>query len=249
MGSGRPPRDYSPALNHRGTLLSPGLDGGGGDPMVNSMNKISSILLVALFLAGCGGEEPSQENGIGGKVDLDDNETRQKIIAEALEVDPKTMPREVMEGKEIFKAPKQKTPYTGWAKMMDDNGHVRALMQFKDGKPNGLGVGFHPNGAKASESSWRDGKREGLMTQWYASGQKQTEINFKDGNEHGLITEWHENGQKRWEANWKNGVQDGLDTTWRENGEKERETVFKDGNEMSRKSWDEDGKLRELDSF
>ena len=87
------------------------------------------------------------------------------------------------------------------------------------------------------------------MTQWYASGQKQTEINFKDGNEHGLITEWHENGQKRWEGNWKNGVQDGLDTTWRENGQKERETVFKDGNEMSRKSWDEDGKLRELDSF
>ena len=249
MGSGRPPRDYSPALNHRGTLLSPGLDGGGGDPMVNSMNKISSILLVALFLAGCGGEEPSQENGIGGKVYLDDNETREKIIAEALEVDPKTMPREVMEGKEIFKAPKQKTPYTGWAKMMDDNGHVRALMQFKDGKPNGLGVGLHPNGAKASESSWRGGKREGLMTQWYASGQKQTEINFKDGNEHGLITEWHENGQKRWEGNWKNGVQDGLDTTWRENGQKERETVFKDGNEMSRKSWDEDGKLRELDSF
>ena len=221
-------------------------------PSMKKVTWLLSVCLIALLLGGCGGEGSSdtkvesKEPELAGGIDLDDPETRKKILAEALEVDVKTLSPGVMAGVEPLQAPNQQTPYTGWVKPMLPNGNGQVgLIQFKDGKPHGLGVSWYENGRKMTENNFKDGKREGLMTQWYESGQKRTEANFKGGNEHGLVTEWHENGQKRWEGNWKNGQQDGLDTTWYENGQKKRESTYEDGELISEKSWDKDGNPQE----
>ena len=63
---------------------------------------------------------------------------------------------------------------------------------YKDGKKDGLWIGYHENGQKSSEitykngkqyiiRTYKDGKREGFWTWWYANGQKFYEDVYKDG--------------------------------------------------------------------
>ena len=76
-------------------------------------------------------------------MDLDDPETRNKIIAEAIDgekLENRTWPELT------FYEPNQQTPYTGWAKWMDDNGQIE-LDQLKDGTVVRL-TSFNSNGQK-----------------------------------------------------------------------------------------------------
>jgi antitoxin component YwqK of YwqJK toxin-antitoxin module len=59
---------------------------------------------------------------------------------------------------ELAYAPNQETPYTGWAKRMYDNGQIEWLIQYKDGKWDGLVTRWYENGQKRSEANWKDGK-------------------------------------------------------------------------------------------
>jgi hypothetical protein len=214
------------------------------------MEKLLAAMFVALLMVGCGGDGKSESDGFESnqtapetppetnqssaeispiksseiaKIDLDDNETLDKIIADAIEFD-KLQEREERkraeeierqygkiiaeaidwgklqergeEGEELYYAPNQQTPYTGSAKYMHDNGQVDGLLQFKDGKKDGLWTGWHPNGQKAFEENYKDGKRDGLWTGWYFNGQKRREINWKDEK---MISEkeWDEDGNPK----------------------------------------------------
>ena len=68
---------------------------------------------------------------------------------------------------------------------------------------------------------------------------------IKDGIPVGLVTSWYENGQKEGEGTWKDGEWDGLTTLWYENGQKWNEETYEDGESISKKSWNEDGSVRE----
>ena len=80
------------------------------------MRKLLAATFVALLMVGCG--DP----------DLDDPETLAKTITEAIDFN------KLQKRGELFYAPNQQTPYTGRAKYMHDNGQIKALGQFKDGK-------------------------------------------------------------------------------------------------------------------
>ena len=54
----------------------------------------------------------TSKNEPGLSIDLDDKETLDGIIAEA--IDYKKLQRRGKEGKELLYAPNQQTPYTGW---------------------------------------------------------------------------------------------------------------------------------------
>ena len=71
--------------------------------------------------------------------------------------------------------------YTGWVKEIHDDGQVRMLIQFKDGKQGGLSTTWYENGQKQMEGNFKDGKEDGLWTWWNESGQKELERNYKDG--------------------------------------------------------------------
>ena len=97
------------------------------------------------------------------------------------------------------------------------------------------------NGQKETESNYKDGKEDGLYLGWYENGKKQFESNYKDGKEDGLVVYWDENGKKEYEGNWKDGKEDGLMVWLNENGQKLVEENFKDGELISRKYWNSKG--------
>jgi len=136
------------------------------------MKKLLLATSVALLMAGCAEElqEAQQdleefERGLRlfkealeeiegyqssvETIDLDDNETRNKIIVEA--IDEGKLQERGEEGEELRYAPDQNMPYTGWAKTMHGDPfadwRVR-VTQYKDGKEDGL----------AREWRWKDGK-------------------------------------------------------------------------------------------
>ena len=181
------------------------------------MKATPFALFTAILMIGC------------GSPDVDDPETLDKILADA--IDRNKLQKRGKEGEELLYAPTQQTPYTGWVKSMYGNGKIRSssLYQYKDGKLDGLSTGWWKNGQKEFERNYKDGKMVGLWTLWYWNGQKESERNYKDGNLHGLSTLWWKNGQKKREVNWKDGERDGLQTKWYENGQKWSEELYKDG--------------------
>jgi hypothetical protein len=137
------------------------------------MKKLLAAMFVALLMVGCG------EN----VVDLDDPETLDEIIAEAIVFDQVT------------------NDYTGWAKKIyyfgsanDPNtglpqrggGQISDLVQFKDGNVNGVEV---------REINYKNGNVDGLWTTWYENGQKRSEHNYKDGKKWTAV-HWKPNGEK-----------------------------------------------------
>ena len=168
-------------------------------------------LFVALLMVGCGGEAkkpaedmtesnqssaetPPAKTAQVAKIDLDDKETLDGIIAEAIDWDG--LQYRGKKGERLPYAPNEQTPYTGWEKWMYDNGQIRKLAQIKDGKRHGLWTTWNENGQKKLEGNYKDGQLDGLFTSWYENGQKKVERNYKDGKMDGLYTNWYENGQK-----------------------------------------------------
>ena len=141
------------------------------------MRKLLAAMFVALLMVGCGGP------------DLDDKETLDKIIAEA--IDGNTLQGRGKEGEVLAYAPNQQTPYTGWAKEMYDNGQVRELSQYKDGKADGLGIEWYEIGQKEWEHTYKDGKLVTAVA-WKRNGEKCPHSNVVDGN--GVYVDYNEDG-------------------------------------------------------
>ncbi len=210
-------------------------------------------VLSCLLLIGCG-EKSSSE----GSESLSDADV-ERLLKEAVDIES----FEEREG--LLCRSNESEPYSGWAKKMYDSGQVQALVQFKDGKADGLFTLWHENGQKQEEKTYKDGEEHGHQTLWHYNGQKEEEKTFKDGKEDGPYTKyyengqkeeegtykdgnldgfhtgWHENGQKKGETTFKNGTKDGLFTEWHENGQKRTEATFKDGEQVSAKYWNSKG--------
>ena len=215
-------------------LTRPGLDRTGRAWFGGGMKKLLVAMFVALLMTGCGGDtkkpggdspESNQSSGEVAKIDLDDPETRKRIIAEAIGGDKLQRGKE---GEEIDYAPNEQTPYSGWTKEMHSNGQIESLVQYKDGKRDGLDAGWYENGQKQWEGNYKDG----LKTEWFENGQKELEANYKDGKQDGLETGWYQNGQKEYGGNWKDGKQDGLWVFYNEDGTGKSRLSFKDGEEV-----------------
>ena len=142
-------------------------------------------MFVALLMTGCGGdtkkpggdspesnaslvETPPAKTAEVGGIDLDDNETRNRIIAEA--IDSGKLQRRQSEEAIAYDtrrgwgfgtlayAPNKQTPYSRWGKTMYYNRQIRMLSQFKDGRQTGLSRTWYENGQKESERTYKDGK-------------------------------------------------------------------------------------------
>jgi len=179
------------------------------------MKSIAFALFVALLMVGCQTAEV-------GRIDW--NETSQKIIAEAIGSQELEFRGE--EGEKLAYAPNQQTPYTGWWKYLHDNGRIRWLIQFKDGKEDGLRKGWYGNGQKRSERNYRDGKKDGLQTSWYSNGKKSVESMWKEGKEKTVFA-WKPNGEMCPLTTFKDG--NGVVVYYNEDGTKNSRFTFKGG--------------------
>ena len=163
-----------------------------------------------------------------GSPNVDDPETLNKIIAEAIDDDK--LQWEGKEGKKDGLSTawyeNGQTPYTGWSKEMYEDGQIKSLVQFKDGKKDGLSTAWYENGQKKREINWKDGKYDGLETGWYRNGQKVGEGNYKDGKLMSAVI-WKPNGDKCPVTNLKDG--NGVMVLYDIDGKEIFRTTFKDG--------------------
>jgi antitoxin component YwqK of YwqJK toxin-antitoxin module len=116
---------------------------------------------LAAVLSGCGGP------------DLDDPETLDRILAEAVGEES----LQYRDG--LFY--QNNEPYSGWAKGMYDSGQAKGLGQFKDGKQDGLEVTWWDNGQKLGEATYKNGKKEGSFRRWRENGKLMRETTYKNG--------------------------------------------------------------------
>ena len=108
------------------------------------MKSISILLTVfALLFVGC------------GKPNLDDPDSLNQILEEALDLSEIQIRGK--EGEEQFYATHSQKPFTGWVKIMYENGQVERLHQFKDGKQHGLSTHWDNNGNVTSRDKHKNG--------------------------------------------------------------------------------------------
>ena len=137
---------------------------------------------------------------------MDDPETRNKIIAEAIV--KRKLEWRGKEGEELRYALNQQTPYTGWMKVMWGNGQIRWLVQFKDGKWDGLEALWYSNGQKKEENTYKAfvwGRRSGKLVTavgWKRNGEK-SDSNVVDGN--GVRVSYLDDGTERGRYTYKDG--------------------------------------------
>ena len=122
------------------------------------------------------------------------------------------------------------------------NGKKRAAGSYKDKKLNGLYTTYYKNGRKKSEVIYEFGERNGPHTSWHENGQKSLEGVFKGGKPEGATRSYHKNGRI---SHLESGSPNGTNTAWHENGQKQSVSTFKNGKLISRKVWNEKGKLTE----
>ena len=80
-----------------------------------------------------------------------------KIIDRALDADLLEWRGE--EGEEISYAAEGKKPYTGPVKVMHENRKIWILTQFKEGKEDGLEIGWCEDGTEEYRMTYKSGKR------------------------------------------------------------------------------------------
>ena len=209
------------------------------------MKKLLAATFVAQLMVGWGEEAlnaQTSKNEPGLSIDLDDNETRKKIRARAIDYrrlvtrsrymdipnSQKVVVRSLKSDEALKYLRNQQEPYSGWVKA-SLKVNCYTLWQLKDGKQHGLSISWHENGQKLGESNYKDGKQQGLSNSWHENGQKLGESNYKDGKLDGLMMRWYSNGRKWQEHTYKDGK---LLTAvgWKPNGEKCPDTNVVNGN-------------------
>jgi len=86
-----------------------------------------------------------------------------------------------------------------------DNGQIKSVEYYKDGKRDGTFSYYFENGKIRTEKTWKDGKLDGKDIWYFENGQIGWEENWKEGIPDGKFIYYYENGQKRYEKYYKNG--------------------------------------------
>jgi hypothetical protein len=92
---------------------------------------------------------------------------------------------------------------------------------------NGVGTMYNPNGSKYS-GHWKDGKADGEGTAYFPDGSKAYEGHWKANNYDGLGTAYLSDGIK-YVGEFKHDKMEGQGTMFRKDGSKAYEGMFKDG--------------------
>ena len=90
----------------------------------------------------------------------------------------------------------EEEPFTGWYGQWDDNGTLRNLRRFSNGKADGPILSWRKNGDKLFQGKYKEGKKQGTFSYWSQSLKRIKEENFNQGKLDGICTAWYENGNK-----------------------------------------------------
>jgi len=85
-----------------------------------------------------------------------------------------------------------------------ENGQLRKLQHFKDGREHGVCIKWWPNGRLWHKKECRNGELCGQRKLWYKTGQLKWYAHYEDNHVNGECKWWHSNGQLRSHAFYKN---------------------------------------------
>jgi hypothetical protein len=163
-----------------------------------------ALALFASLIVGCretesdaGGVKPVETHVTvtgQGEADFSDPRITKKILAEAVDEESLLLRAHGLAPEGAAFEPKSNRPFTGWAKVLYPSGNIQSIGHYKEGKDDGLSIGWYESGAKNFEAHYGAGKPEGVMTQWHENGQKAKEVHFRGGKREGLVTTWDEDG-------------------------------------------------------
>ena len=89
----------------------------------------------------------------------------------------------------------------------------------KNGKRDGVWIGYHENGKFGYIKNYKNGKAEGALVSYYENGQLWFQENFKNGKRDGAWVDYHRNGQLSLKENYRNGKREGASVSYWMNGQ------------------------------
>ncbi|NND63485.1 MAG: hypothetical protein HKN48_09865 [Flavobacteriaceae bacterium] len=116
--------------------------------------------------------------------------------------------------------------YTGEAIAYHDNGFVKTLRNFKDGKYHGLWTEWYANGNRKFQGDRYENKGQGLTRWWFENGQLKKQLTYTKDQRQGVQLYWYPNGNIKQIRYFIDDSASGPWSTFTENGE-----VLDEGND------------------
>lgn len=98
-----------------------------------------------------------------------------------------------------------------------ENGNVKNVLHYKNGKREGKAIGYYQSGKIKIEAMYKDDNPVGLMRTFYENGQLKSESKILDGKKI-YYQEYYKSGQLKEEVYYKNG--EGISKTYDINGKR-----------------------------
>ena len=99
----------------------------------------------------------------------------------------------------------QGRPYTGKAFSFYEDGQIKSLRSFKNGRVNGLWIEWHPNGQMKFRGDRIENKADGVTSWWYANGQLKQRGRYKLDISLGFWLQFYETGAIKSVSLYKEG--------------------------------------------
>ena len=134
----------------------------------------------------------------------------------------------LLEGEEIYYFP---------------NGNINRIYEYKKGKLNGTSKAFTIEGILYEICEWKDDEKNGKYIKCDFNGRIEEFIEYKNGEIHGEYKEFYKE-QVLVEINYKDGIRNGIAKKYHYNGNIKEEIMYDKGNELWKKIYSEEGKLK-----
>ncbi|MDQ3191322.1 MAG: tetratricopeptide repeat protein [Bacteroidota bacterium] len=120
-------------------------------------------------------------------------------------------------------------PYNGDFKETFEDGKMKGIGTFVDGKLEGLRIQYFPNGNKRTEKYYKNSYPHGMAKEFYENGTLKQSGEFVNNKESGFWYIYYPSGNKNVESTFVDGVQQGKYIELSENGELIAQYFFRNG--------------------
>ena len=119
--------------------------------------------------------------------------------------------------------------YTGKYKSYHNNGQLRVVCSYKDGKLDGEYASYYAHGTMAEHAFYKDGEHDGPFVDYHPNGQLASKGCYKQGQLDGKYVSYGSNGKLDEEFSCKDGDFDGDYITYYPNGQISDQYFYKNG--------------------
>ncbi len=103
------------------------------------------------------------------------------------------------------------------------------IARYLNGREHGSWKKFYENGTLKEMRTFENGKKTGVLTSWWPNGNKQMVYRFNNDEYHGTCREWNEKGSLVKEMNYTMGYEAGDQKSWYDNGTTRSNYIIRNG--------------------